>query len=73
MDNFKIFSLSEKFKDFPLLIKDLHKDHYHYIPIVDIGVKKDEKDIFYNYGHEHNAYLINTIKNIKKYIYILII
>ena len=60
MDNFKIFSLSEKFKDFPLLIKDLHKDHYHYIPIVDIGVKKDENDIFYNYGHEHNAYLISN-------------
>ena len=60
LDNKKIFTIDTKFSDLPLFIKELHNDHYKYIPIVDIGFVIDEKYPYYIKGHNENAFIISN-------------
>ena len=57
----RIFVLETKnFKDLPLLVNEMHSNHFRFVPIADLGFKKDENDEFYKRGHEKNAFLLSN-------------
>ena len=57
----RIFVLETKnFKDLPLLVNEMHSNHFKFVPIADLGFKKDENDEFYKIGHEKNAFLLSN-------------
>lgn len=61
LDHFRIFSLNKTtFADLPALVDTMHTEHFHFIPIVDLGFKIDENDEYYKLGHEKNAFLISN-------------
>ena len=61
LDSKKIFTIDNKiFSDLPLFIKELHNEHYKYIPIVDIGFVISNNYPYYIKGHNESAFLISN-------------
>ena len=57
----RIFVLDTKnFMDLPLLVNEMHDNHFRFVPIVDLGFKKDENDEYYVMGHENKTFLISN-------------
>ena len=72
LEDKRIFSLNmEDFYDLPILINDLHKNNYKFIPIVDIGFPINDSDPYYIKGHEMNAFLLSnyTKKELVSYVW----
>ena len=71
MEKFHNFTIDkEKFKTLPQLVKDLHAQGKHYIPIIDLGIPVDESDTAYSEGKKldlfiksnyTDSYLINDV------------
>ena len=54
----RIFTLNQKsFYDLPVLIEEMHKNNYKFIPIVDIGFPVNDLDEFYLRGKKTNAFI----------------
>ena len=63
----RIFTLNQKsFYDLPVLIEEMHKNNYKFIPIVDIGFPVNDLDEFYLRGKKTNAFIKSsyTVKDL---------
>ena len=61
LDSFNTFSLNKTtFADLPNTIKNIHSNHYHYIPIFDIAIAQNNSDPIYQKGHKENAFVISN-------------
>ena len=65
MKNNRIFSYDDKrFPNFPKILEEMHKEKYHFIPLIDIGFPINNSDPYYKLGHEKNAFIMsNYTKN----------
>lgn len=60
MDHFKLFTINEdNFKNFKDYVFILKKQGIHLVPIVDVGIKKEDGYSIYEKGKEENCYCKN--------------
>lgn len=56
MDDYKDFTLSSEFSDFPKFVKEMKQDNLHLIPIIDAGVKIEDDYDVYEEGVKNNYF-----------------
>ena len=58
LQDYRIFTLnSDQFFDLPNLIDEMHGKNYKFVPIVDLGFPKNDRDEFYLRGKKTNAFI----------------
>ena len=65
MENNRIFSIDKnKFLNFDKILERLHKEHFHFVPLIDLGFPINYGDPYYNLGTRKNAFIMsNYTKN----------
>lgn len=56
MDNYKDFTVSNEFSDFPAFVENMKKDNLRLIPIIDAGVKIEKGYDIYEEGVKNNYF-----------------
>ena len=55
---FEIFTINDQFSDLSKIVNNLHKENYHFIPIVDLGISyENKKNPFVKLGNELNIFI----------------
>ena len=58
LQDYRIFTLNyDQFFDLPNLIDEMHEKNYKFVPIVDLGFPKNERDEFYRRGKKTDAFI----------------